>query len=148
MARTPPEGTPRVTPYLHYEDCAAAIDWLSEAFGFREILRFTDVNGVVTHAELRLEDGLVFIGHPGPEYRSPKRTGERCATIHVYIADVDAHYERAKAAGATIVAEPHEPGYGDRRYDAEDPEGQLWFFATNLADLAPDEWGATAAPSP
>src|SRR5918999_786086 len=66
MARTPPDGTPRITPYLLYEDCATAIDWLSEAFGFREILRFTDENGIVTHAELRLDDGLVFIGHPGP----------------------------------------------------------------------------------
>ena len=58
---------------------------------------------------------------------------------------MDAHYQRAKEAGATIVADPHEPGYGERRYDAEDPEGQLWSFATNLADLAPEEWGATPA---
>jgi uncharacterized glyoxalase superfamily protein PhnB len=146
MAQTPPEGSPRITPYILYEDCAAAIDWLTAAFGFREILRFANEEGVVTHAELRLEDGLVFIGYPGTEYRSPKRTGERCAMTHVYVEDVDAHCERARAAGAAIVAEPHEPGYGDRRYDAEDPEGQLWSFATNLADVAPEDWGATAAP--
>jgi uncharacterized glyoxalase superfamily protein PhnB len=143
MAETPPRGQPRITPYLLYEDCAAAIDWLTEAFGFRETVRFTDDEGVVTHAELRLEDGVVFLGHPGPDYESPKRSGRRSGQTHVYVDDVDAHFERAKAAGATIVAEPQEPGYGDRRYDAEDPEGQLWSFATNIADVPPEEWGAT-----
>jgi uncharacterized glyoxalase superfamily protein PhnB len=145
MAQTTPETAPRITPYLLYEDAAAAIDWLTQAFGFHEILRYADDEGTVTHAELRLEDGVVFLGHPGPDFQSPKRSGERCSLTHVYVDDVDAHFERAKTAGATILAEPHEPGYGDRRYDAEDPEGQRWSFATNLADLPPKEWGANAA---
>jgi PhnB protein len=145
MARTPPEGSPRITPYLLYEDCAKAIDWLTEAFGFREVLRATSEEGVVTHAELRLEDGTVFVGHPGPDYRSPKSSGHRSALTHVYVEDVDAHCEQARRAGAEIVTEPHEPGYGDRRYDAEDLEGQLWSFATHLETRAPEGWGATAA---
>jgi uncharacterized glyoxalase superfamily protein PhnB len=145
MALTPPEGSPRITPYLLYEDCAAAIDWLSSAFGFREVLRITGDAGAVTHAELRLEEGAVYIGHPGADYRSPNRSGTRTSLTHVYVDDVDAHCERARAAGATVIAEPHEPGYGDRRYDVEDLEGQLWLFATRLSDPPPDEWGATAA---
>jgi PhnB protein len=67
MAETPPRGQPRITPYLLYEDCAAAIDWLTKAFGFRETVRFADEEGVVTHAELRLEDGVVFLGHPSAD---------------------------------------------------------------------------------
>jgi uncharacterized glyoxalase superfamily protein PhnB len=73
---------------------------------------------------MRLADGLIMLGDPGPDYESPKRTGRSGSQVHVYVDDVDAHFEHAKAAGATIVSELHEPGYGDRRYDAEDPEGR------------------------
>lgn len=141
----PPEGSPRITPYLLYEDCAAAIDWLSEAFGFHEVLRIAGDEGAVTHAELRLEEGAVYIGHPGPDYRSPNRSGARTSLTYVYVDDVDAHCERARAAGARVVAEPHEPGYGDRRYDVEDLEGQLWSFATRVSDPLPADWSATVA---
>lgn len=132
-----------VTPYLLYEDTNAAIDWLVKAFGFREVLRYThEENGMVTHAELELEGGTIFLGWPGSEFMSPARTAVTVG-IHVYVADVDAHYERAKAAGANVTREPHEPGYGDRRYDVTDLEGHSWFFATQLEETAPEDWGAT-----
>src|SRR5436309_3028135 len=108
LGRTiPPRGSnldamaPRrtqVTPYLLYEDVAAALSWLAEAFGLEERLRFTDANGNVTHAEMEIGEGLVMMGDPGPDYRSPKRLGARTAQVHVYVDDVDAHFERAKAA--------------------------------------------------
>lgn len=123
MPQNPPEGHPRISPYLLYEDVAGALDFLSRAFGFRELLRYTDSQGNVTHAEMRLADGLVMLGDPGPDYESPKRAGRVGSQVHVYVDDVDAHFEHTKAAGATVVSEPHEPGYGDRRYDAEDLEG-------------------------
>jgi uncharacterized glyoxalase superfamily protein PhnB len=65
--------------------------------------------------------------------------------VHVYVDDVDAHFERARAAGATILEEPADQPYGDRRYAAEDPEGHQWFFAQHVRDLAPEDWGAVAA---
>jgi PhnB protein len=73
---------------------------------------------------------------------SPKRGGHTGSQVHVYVDDVDAHYAQAKAAGATIVSEPTDQEYGDRRYDARDPEGHLWNFATRVRDLAPEAWGA------
>ena len=88
-----------VTPYLLYEDVDAAIDWLGRAFGFAERLRFADASGTVTHAELALGDGEVFLGHPGPEFRSPKSLGAFTDLVHVYVDDVDAHYARAVEAG-------------------------------------------------
>jgi len=145
MPQNPPEGHPRISPYLLYEDVAGALDFLSRAFGFREILRYTDPQGNVTHAEMRLADGLVMMGDPGPDYESPKRAGRVGSQVHVYVDDVDAHFEHTKAAGATVVSEPHEPGYGDRRYDAEDPEGNRWSFAQHVQDVPPEEWGATTA---
>lgn len=134
-----------VTPYLLYEDAAAAIDWLSRVFGFEERLRFTNEAGIVTHAELALGGGTIAIGHPGPDYRSPKRLGTSTHLVHVYVDDVDAHHARAVEAGATVTGELHDAPYGDRRYDAEDLEGQHWSFAQKLRDVAPEEWGATAA---
>jgi PhnB protein len=132
----------QVTPYLLYEDVAGALAWLSEAFGFEERVRFTDANGDVTHAEMAIGEGLVMMGDPGPEFRSPKRLGERTAQVHVYVEDVDAHFEQAKAAGAEIRMELADQEYGDRRYDAYDPEGQLWSFAQHIRDVPASEWGA------
>jgi uncharacterized glyoxalase superfamily protein PhnB len=132
-----------VTPYLLYEDVAAAIDWLGRAFGFEERLRFADEEGTVTHAELALGDGTLYLGHPGSDYRSPKRVGSSSHLVHVYVDDVDAHHARAVEAGATIHLEPEDMPYGDRRYAAEDLEGQRWSFAQRLKDVAPEDWGAT-----
>jgi uncharacterized glyoxalase superfamily protein PhnB len=133
---------PRIAPYLLYKDVGAALEWLSAAFGFEERLRYAGEDGVVTHAEMTFEDGVIMMGDPGPDYRGPTELGALTAQVHVYVDDVDAHYERAKAAGATIVSEPQDQTYGDRRYDAKDPEGQLWSFAQCLRDVPAEEWGA------
>ena len=122
----------RIAPYLLYEDAAAAIDFLTSAFGFEESMRMTDDDGRVTHAELHLGEDSVMLGYPGEDYQSPKKADHRSGLVHVYVDDVDAHFERAKAAGAEIVLEPTDQEYGDRRYDAKDPEGQLWSFAASL----------------
>ena len=136
--------TQTITPYLLYEDASAAIDFLTKAFGFRERLRMEDA-GRVGHAELELGDGEVYLGQPGGGYKSPKRLGLRTTLIHVYVDDVDAHFERAKAAGAEITDEPADQEYGDRRYSALDPEGIEWFFAQHVREVAPEEYGATVA---
>jgi uncharacterized glyoxalase superfamily protein PhnB len=122
----------RIAPYLLYEDGAAAIEFLEQAFGFEEAMRMDDENGVVNHAELRLGDDSIMLGDPGDAYKSPKNADHYTALVHVYVDDVDAHFERAKAAGAEIVMEPTDQEYGDRRYDAKDPEGHLWSFAMTL----------------
>ncbi|MET1010416.1 MAG: VOC family protein [Gaiellaceae bacterium] len=134
-----------VTPYLLYEDVAAAIDWLCGAFGFEERLRFADGNGIVTHAELTLGGGEVFLGHPGPDYRSPRELGAFTHLVHVYVDDVDAHCARAVEAGAPVLGELQDTPYGDRRYDTEDLEGHRWSFAQAVREVAPEDWGATSA---
>jgi PhnB protein len=137
--------TQRITPYLCYEDVDAALDFLSRAFGFEEVLRFNGPEGYVNHAEMRLGDGAIFLGDPGDQYRNPKRLGQDTVGIHVYVDDVDAHFARAQAAGAEIIQAPSDQEYGDRRYDAVDPEGHRWFFAQHVRTVAPEEWGATLA---
>ncbi len=108
------------------------MDFIRDAFGFEEVLRSHSPEGRMWHGELRLGDSSVFVGEPGGDYRSPKRLGTTTVGIHVYVDDVDAHYERAVAAGATILHEPEEPGYGYRVYSAEDHEGHRWMFGQPL----------------
>jgi uncharacterized glyoxalase superfamily protein PhnB len=126
MAQSPPADTPRISPYLLYEDAGAAIDWLTSAFGMSEHLRMTTDDGGVNHAEIRLDDGIVFLGHPGPEYRNPDNTGNIHMSVRVYVDDVDAHHARASDAGARIIDEPADQPYGERSYDALDLEGHHW----------------------
>jgi PhnB protein len=139
MPANPPENTPRITPYLYYEDVGGALDWLARAFGFRERMRMPGPDGSIMHAEVELADGLVMMGRPGPEYRNPKRIGERTQSLYVYVDDVDKHFETARDAGATILDTPADQFYGDRRYGVEDPEGHHWYFATRVRDVAPED---------
>jgi PhnB protein len=126
-------GVTRIEPYLYYEDVARALDWLSRAFGFREAgERQTSDEGVVTHAAMEHDGGVLMMGHPGPEYQAPRRSGQRHCSFYVYVSDLEAHFQRAKAAGATILEMPETTEYGHRRYGAEDLEGQHWYFAQPL----------------
>jgi uncharacterized glyoxalase superfamily protein PhnB len=133
-----------IVPYLLYEDCAAALDFLHHMFGFEEKLRSVAPDGkTVWHAEMTLGDAVIFMGDPGDDYKNPRRLGGETASFYVYLDDdVDTHYERARAAGAEITEEPADQAYGDRRYAAKDPEGHGWFFAQKIHQVEPEEWGA------
>ncbi len=143
MPQNPPEGYPRVMPYLLYEDSAAAVDFLTRAFGFRERMRVPDESGRITHAEVELGDGVIMLGTPGDDYKNPKRLGGVTQNDYVYVDDVDEHFARAKEAGASIVREPTDQGYGDRNYGVKDPEGHEWYFGTHVRDVSPEEFGAS-----
>jgi len=136
MSTNPPPGYPRISPYLNYEDTGAMIDWLARAFGLT--VRHTQRNqgGAVTHAEMELEDGVVMMGSPGGDFRNPRRLGQVTQSLYIYLDDLDAHCERARAAGAEIIEEPADQPYGDRRYGARDPEGHHWYFASRLSTPA------------
>ena len=139
MPKNPPDNMPRISAYLLYEDVAGALDWLVRAFGFRERMRMPGTDGKIMHAEMELADGVIMMGNPGTDYRNPRQLGHVTQHLYVYVDDVDAHYERARQAGATILAEPEDQFYGDRRYGAEDPEGHQWYFAQHVRDVAPED---------
>ena len=144
MPLNPPENTPRITPYLLYENVGGAIDWLASAFGFVERMRVPGLDGKTAHAEMRLVDGVIMMGCPGPEYQNPKRLGHVTQNLYVYVDDVNAHFERARKAGAKILEEPKDQFYGDRRYGAVDPEGHHWYFAQHVRDVPPQDIEASA----
>jgi uncharacterized glyoxalase superfamily protein PhnB len=136
----------RIVPMIAYEDAAAAIDWLCDAFGFTERgQRYVMEDGTIGHAELQLGDDIVMLATPNREYQSPKTHRETCMAaarwldnpyvidgVHVEVDDVDAHHERARAAGANVLRPPEEPGVGFRIYTVEDVEGHRWMFAQRL----------------
>jgi uncharacterized glyoxalase superfamily protein PhnB len=74
---------------------------------------------------------------------SPAQIGQRTQSLTVFVGNVDAHYDRARAAGAKIVEDLHETEYGERQYGVEDLEGHHWLFSQHVRDVSPDQWGAT-----
>jgi len=139
--RSAPTAT--IVPLLIYEDVGKAIDWLGGAFGFAERLR-AERNGVVGHAQLVVAEGAIMLGRQAGEYRAP-RSGEVHQYLVVHVEDVDRHFERAKRFGARILEPPNDKPFGERQYTAEDPEGHRWTFSQHVADVPPQQWGATAA---
>jgi uncharacterized glyoxalase superfamily protein PhnB len=128
-----------VVPFLGYEDCGAAADWLTRAFGFDEVERIEE-RGAITHVTLRAGDGLVFLAHPGDHYVNPLHLRERCDAaarmyevpwivdgVWVAVDDVDARFERAREAGARVLSEPEDTPHG-RQCRLEDTEGHRWMF--------------------
>ena len=135
----------RSVPFIGYEDAASAIEWLERAFGFREERdQRHEEGGRITHAELRLDGATIYVASPDA-YASPRTVrAESEAARRAYdnpwvidghfvvVEDVEAHYERARAGGATILREPEEPGIGFRIYAAEDREGHRWMFGQRV----------------
>ncbi|MBS1700847.1 MAG: VOC family protein [Armatimonadetes bacterium] len=133
------ERTQTIVPMLSYEDGEAMMDWLIRAFGCEQKERWVE-GGRLTHGELQFGDQVVMLASPSPDYQSPRTVQKNYPPaaewskvpyifngVLVYVADVEAHFARAKAAGATILSEI-ETGFPGPRYRAEDPEGQRWFF--------------------
>lgn len=139
--RSAPAAT--VVPVLVYADAGKAAEWLCGAFGFTERLR-VERSGIVAHAQLTVGDGDIILGRQGAEFHPPRR-GEVSQFVHVAVQDVDRHFEQAKQHGAQVVQPPHDMPFGERQYTAEDPEGHRWVFSQHIADVAPEQWGATVA---
>lgn len=143
-------GRPTITPGLWYQNPRAAIAWLERAFGFETLLVVDDGQGGVMHSELRLEDGLIMVmGPPRDHAISPAAFGGRASqSIHVQLKDgLDAHCDRARAAGARIGREPETQPYGDRVYTCFDLEDHPWSFGQTITALTVDEMAAATGHS-
>jgi uncharacterized glyoxalase superfamily protein PhnB len=125
----------RVTPYLLYEDGAAAIEFLTEAFGFREEMRTGSEGGMHAELEVAPDGGRIYLGQRSTGFRNPAVVG-KTSLVYVIVDDVDGHYAHAKAAGAQIVDEPKDQSYGYRHYGCADPQGHDWWFAQPIAEEA------------
>lgn len=135
----------RVVPMLSYEDVGAAADWLVAAFGFEEVERY-DWEGRVAHVTLELGEGVVYLGSPSADYKSPNTLAAECDGarrnletpyvvdgVMVYVDDVESHFDRARSAGATLLGDLEENAeLGERRYRVADIEGHRWMFVQGV----------------
>lgn len=122
-------GKPNIFPALKYSDGPAALKWLANAFGFREVVSYPAPDGTIAHAQMALGNGMIMLGSAGkPDAKNPWSTERQ--GIYVCVDDIDAHYARAKAAGAAIMRDLTSTDYGSREYSARDLDGHLWSFGT------------------
>ena len=121
-----------IFPSLRYRDARRAIEFLVDAFGFSRHHVYENPDGTVAHAELVYGDSAVMLGTQRDDsYGSHVGQG----WMYVVVDDADAHYARAKAAGAEIVRELEDQDYGSRDYSARDFEGNLWSFGTYRPEI-------------
>jgi len=136
------DGMPSIFPVLRYRDAPAAVEFLAEAFGFERRLVTPGPDGTIAHAQLGLGPGTVMLGSAaGDEGGGMPRSAPHAVAQgpYVYVADVDAHHRRAKAAGAEIAQAPYDTDYGSREYAARDPEGLVWSFGSYLPGAVCEE---------
>lgn len=143
--RSVPANT--VLAHITYHDVARASAWLSGAFGFTEHYRYGPPDSP-SGAQLFLDDAWIMLDAAEPGHKTPAELGYGTQSLTVFVADVEAHCARARAADATIVEELHETIYGERQYGALDLDGHHWLFSTHARDVDPTDWGATIATTP
>jgi PhnB protein len=131
----------RIVPMLAYGDAPKAIEFLCRAFGFQERFRLDMPDGRIGHAEIESDGCVIMLASAWREagLHPPSELDGLHAQIYCEVEDVDAHFRRARDAGATIAAEPADQFHGSRSYRAVDPEGHRWIFSMVQREVSPDE---------
>ena len=141
MVKAIPDDYPRLTPYLIVEGASDAIDFYSSVLGAEERFRLPAPGGRVGHAELQIGDSVIMLADQSPEMdaRDPNNVGGTPVSLHVYVEDADAVFERAMQAGARKLRPVEDRFYGDRSGAFEDPFGHRWDVSTHVEDVPPEE---------
>lgn len=136
-----PDGYHTATAYLVVNDAAAAIEFYKQAFGAEELLRLEMPDGKIGHAEIKIGDSPIMLADAFPEMGcvTPQSLGGSPVSIMLYVEDVDARFDQAVAAGATVKKPLADQFYGDRTGTIEDPFGHGWTIATHIEDVPPPE---------
>jgi len=130
------ESRSTVMPALRYRNAPAAIDWLCQVFGFERHAVHQGPDGTIAHAELALGGGMIMLGSArddtyGRGFKAPDELGGvETRTAYIVVADADAAFARAQAAGAAVVRPLKDTGYGSREFTVKDPEGHSWSAGT------------------
>jgi uncharacterized glyoxalase superfamily protein PhnB len=131
-----------LTSALCYRDPKAALKFLEAAFGFELVMLIEDNDGNLAHSEMSFGDSLIMVGNEWTaQHKSPASIdGLNTQTVHIHLeGDIDAHCERARAAGAEILMEPADQFYGDRTYRCRDPEGHFWTVGAPVRTVSQEE---------
>jgi uncharacterized glyoxalase superfamily protein PhnB len=133
----PKRGYPSVVPCVLYDDISAAVSWLIDVLGVREVVRASLPNGWVGHIELELDGFIILLGRRGGQFAST------VSLTQIFVPDVSAALARATEAGGTILEEPGERPWGVLQATVADPEGQRWVLTQHLRDVDPAQWFGT-----
>jgi len=135
-----PKGFHTVTASLCVKDGAAAIEFYKKALGAEEIGRVVSPEGLITHAELRIGDSIIFLADEmGMGPKSPLTVGAVTGSLYLYVPDVDKSFQRAIEAGGKAQMPVTEMFWGDRFGGFQDPYGHMWGLATHTRDVTKDE---------
>lgn len=136
-----PDGFHAVTPYLAVKNARKAMDFYKRAFGARERVLMPTPDGNVAHAELQIADSIFMLGEECPEHGnvSPETLGGSPIGLALYVENVDAAFDRAVAAGASIKESVSNKFWGDRAGSITDPFGHKWMLLTHVEDVPPEE---------
>ena len=136
-----PPGYHSVTPYLIVSDGKQAIEFYKRAFGATEVLRLQSPDGKIGHAEVKIGDCHVMLADEFPEMgaKSPQTIGGTPVGFCIYLANVDAAFDKAIAAGGKVERPVQDQFYGDRSGTLIDPLGHKWTLATHIEDVPPEE---------
>ncbi|MBI1901851.1 MAG: VOC family protein [Planctomycetia bacterium] len=136
-----PDGYHTATPYLICQGAAQAIDYYKKGLGATEMFRFAAPDGKIGHAEIKIGDSVIMLADEYPDmgFKSPKALGGTPVSIMLYVDNVDARFNQAVAAGATVMRPVKDQFYGDRSGTLVDPFGHVWTIGTHKEDLSPDE---------
>jgi PhnB protein len=136
-----PDGYHSVTPYLIVKGADRAIEFYKQVFGAAQRMRMDGPNGTVGHAEIEIDGSAIMLADEFPDigFRSPQSIGGTGVSLHLYVKDVDACFNRAVAAGAKALRPVQDQFYGDRSGTLEDPFGHVWTISTHKEDLSPEE---------
>ena len=147
MPKPIPDDYPRVTPYLIVDGAGAAIDFYCSVLGATERVRMPGPDGRIGHAELQLGDSMSMLADENAQMdvRGPRAIGGTPVSLHVYVEDSDAVFERAVQAGARALRAVEDRFYGDRSGQFEDPFGHRWDVSTHVEDVPPEEMSKRAA---
>jgi PhnB protein len=141
-AKPIPDGYHSLQPYLIVRDAAKALEFYQTVFSATEVVRMTMPGGdQIMHAELRIGDSILMLSEEAPNWNvhSPVKYGGSPVSLLLYVADVDAQFARATAAGCTPIAPPMDMFWGDRYCKFTDPFGHVWAVATHISDPTPAE---------
>jgi len=137
MAKAIPDGFNTLTPHIIVQDATRAIDFYKKAFGAQEQTRHLAPDGkTVMHAQLKIGNSVLMLANEFPPTAvSPKARGGTSVTLHIYVENVDAAFDRAVKAGCTVKMPLSDQFWGDRYGQLEDPFGHVWSIATHKVDL-------------
>jgi len=137
-----PDGFHTITAHLTVRDANRAIEFYKKALGAEVLGVAPAPGGKVMHALLKIGDSMLMLNDEFPEYggdAAPKATGGSGVTLHIYIENVDAAFERAVSAGASVKMPLMDMFWGDRYGTVIDPFGHKWSLATHVRDMSPEE---------